>query len=64
NKISGLWFFFVPLALQFGVCRQVGFCERCFSDTYSLVLKTLSVASVNFRVSARLGRFAQSEIHF
>ncbi|ASC60173.1 hypothetical protein FORC37_p048 (plasmid) [Vibrio vulnificus] len=51
-------------AFQFGVCRQVGFFERCFSDTFSLALKTLSVASINFRISARLGRLAQSEIHF
>ncbi|MGR3096097.1 hypothetical protein, partial [Vibrio vulnificus] len=62
--ISGLWFFFVPLAFQFGVFRQVGFFERCFSDTYSLPLKTLSIASINCWVSARLGRLAQSEIHF
>ncbi|HFQ5452867.1 TPA: hypothetical protein ACGUOS_004409, partial [Vibrio vulnificus] len=62
RKISGLWFFFVPSAFQFGVCRQVGFSERCFLDTYSLALEFLRVASVNFRVSARLWRLAQSEI--
>ncbi|EMJ7188869.1 DUF3265 domain-containing protein [Vibrio vulnificus] len=44
RKISGLWFFFVPFTFQFGVFRQVGFFERCFSDTYSLALKTLSIA--------------------
>ncbi|MCU8382751.1 hypothetical protein M2G43_21645, partial [Vibrio vulnificus] len=60
------WFmvFFVPSAFQFGVCRQVDFIGRCFSDTYSLALKIQSVASINCRVSARLGRLAQSEIHF
>ncbi|EOW0798977.1 hypothetical protein ACN2LU_004544, partial [Vibrio vulnificus] len=63
-KISGLWFFFVPSAFQFCVCRQASFFERCFSDTYSLALKIQSVASINFRVSARLGRLVQSEIHF
>ncbi|OZT86678.1 hypothetical protein CIK04_00620 [Vibrio sp. 03_296] len=62
--MSWLWFFFVPSAFQFGVCRQVDFSGRCFSDTYSLALKTMSIASINFRVSARLGRLAQSEIHF
>nr|BBE38867.1 conserved hypothetical protein [Vibrio vulnificus] len=56
--------FFVPSNFQSGVCRQVGFCERCFSDTYSLALKTLCVASIDFRRSARLGRLAQTEIHF
>ncbi|WP_206604926.1 hypothetical protein, partial [Vibrio vulnificus] len=66
RKISGLWFFFAPSAFQFGVCRQVG-CfercfERCFSDINSLALKILSVASINFRAIARLGRLAQSEI--
>ncbi len=64
NKISGLWFFFVPSAFQFGVCRQVGSSGRCFPDTYSLALKTLRIASINSRASARLGRLAQSEIHF
>ncbi|RZR34080.1 hypothetical protein D8T59_21585 [Vibrio vulnificus] len=62
--MSGLWFFFVPSAFQFGVCRQVRFFGRCFSDTYSLALKIQRVASINFRASARLGRLAQSEIHF
>ncbi len=59
---SGLWFFFAPSAGWFRVCRQVGFLERCFLDTYSLALKILRFASVNFRASARLGRLAQSEI--
>ncbi|MBN8035338.1 hypothetical protein, partial [Vibrio vulnificus] len=58
------WFmvFFVPSAFQFCVCRQVGFCERCFSDAYSLALEIQRVASVNFRASERLGRLAQSAI--
>ncbi|EOK5726543.1 hypothetical protein ACM6U3_004479, partial [Vibrio vulnificus] len=60
----GLWFFFAPSAFQFGVCRQVGCFERCFSDINSLALKILSVASFYFRASARLVRLAQSEIHF
>ncbi|EGR3963948.1 hypothetical protein DDM91_19260 [Vibrio cholerae] len=60
--MSGLSFFFVPSAGSFRVCRQIGFSGRCFPDTYSLMLKTLSVASINFRVSARLGRLAQSAI--
>ncbi|EPT8082336.1 hypothetical protein ACVSYN_004387, partial [Vibrio vulnificus] len=51
-------------AFQFGVCRQVGFCERYFLDIHSWTLRTLRVASINCRVSARLGRLAQSEIHF
>ncbi|HFQ5215237.1 TPA: hypothetical protein ACGUW3_003801, partial [Vibrio vulnificus] len=50
-KISGLWFFFVPSAFQFCVCRQASLFERCFSDTYSLALKIQSVTSINFRVS-------------
>ncbi|EPJ0264736.1 hypothetical protein ACTBKU_004653, partial [Vibrio parahaemolyticus] len=60
------WFmvFFVPSAFQFCVCRQVGFFERCFSDSYSLALETQRIASINFWASARLGRLAQSEIHF
>ncbi len=57
-------FFFFPLAFQFGGCRQVGFLERCFSDTYSLALEIQRVASVNCWVSARLGRLTQSEVHF
>ncbi len=56
--------FLCSLACQFGVCRQVGFCERYFPDIHSWALKIPSVASINFRVSARLGRLAQSEIHF
>ncbi|EPT2695011.1 hypothetical protein ACVP1L_004250, partial [Vibrio vulnificus] len=51
-------------ACQFGVCRQVGFCGRYFLDIHSWALKIQRVASINFRVSARLGRVAQSEIHF
>ncbi|HGS5664601.1 TPA: hypothetical protein ACMDX1_004482, partial [Vibrio parahaemolyticus] len=62
--ISGLWFFFVPSAFQFCVCRQAGFFERCFLDINSLALKALSVASIDFRVSASLGRLAQSEAYF
>ncbi|TON62312.1 hypothetical protein CGH54_07495 [Vibrio parahaemolyticus] len=62
--MSWLWFFFVPSAFQFGVCRQVGFSGRCFLDSNSWALKTMSIASINFRVSARLGWLAQSEIHF
>ncbi|MCU8111904.1 hypothetical protein M2H39_22270, partial [Vibrio vulnificus] len=64
RKISGLWFFFVPSAFQFGVYRQVGFLERCFSDSYSLALEIQRIASINFGASVRLGRLAQSEIHF
>ncbi|WP_218001581.1 hypothetical protein, partial [Vibrio vulnificus] len=59
-----LWFFFAPSAFQFCVCRQVGFSGRCFLDTYSLALEIQRVASINFWASARLGRLAQSEIHF
>ncbi|MGR2907006.1 hypothetical protein ABMX64_23355, partial [Vibrio vulnificus] len=55
-------FSFVPSAFQFGACRQVGFCKRYFLDIHSLALKILSVASINFRAIARLGRLAQSEI--
>ncbi len=43
-----LLFFFVPLAFQFCVCRQVGSIGRCFPDTCSLALEIQSVASVNF----------------
>ncbi|HFQ5254430.1 TPA: hypothetical protein ACGUW9_004471, partial [Vibrio vulnificus] len=63
-KISGLWFLFVPSAFQSCVCRQAGFFERCFSDTYSLALEIQRIASINFRASARLGQLTQSEIHF
>ncbi|EOH4103466.1 hypothetical protein ACVXVO_004666, partial [Vibrio vulnificus] len=41
---------------------QVSSSGRCFSDTYSLALEIQSVASINFRASARLGRLAQSAI--
>ncbi len=61
---SVVYGFFIPSAFQFDVCRQVGFCERCFSDTYSLALEIQRVASIKFWASARLGRLAQSEIHF
>ncbi|WP_206604941.1 hypothetical protein, partial [Vibrio vulnificus] len=40
-------FFSVPSAFQFCVCRQVGFFERCFSDTYSLALEIQRIASIN-----------------
>ncbi len=40
--------FFVPSASRFCVCRQVGFFERCFSDTYSLALEIQRIASINF----------------
>ncbi|AUL95690.1 hypothetical protein FORC54_1545 [Vibrio vulnificus] len=53
-----------PLLFSFVFVGKPFFFERCFSDTYSLALKIQSVASINFRVSARLGRLAQSEIHF
>ncbi|MGR2998102.1 hypothetical protein ABMY12_23820, partial [Vibrio vulnificus] len=49
-----------PLAFQFCVCRQVGFFERCFSDINSLALEIQVIASIDFWVSARLGRLAQS----
>ncbi|EGR1072263.1 hypothetical protein EFU51_18230 [Vibrio cholerae] len=62
TKISGLWFFFVPVACEFCACRQVDFSGRYFPDTYSLALEIQSVASINFQVGARLGRLAQSEI--
>ncbi len=39
QKISGLWSFFVPLACEFFVSRQVAFSGRCFPDNYSLVRK-------------------------
>ncbi len=54
--------FFVPSAGCFCAYRQVGFIGCCFLDTYSLALKIQSVASVNFRVSARLGKLAQSKL--
>ncbi|MEJ3599620.1 hypothetical protein WFH67_03630 [Vibrio vulnificus] len=63
TKISGLWSSFVLLACEFCVSRQVGFSGRCFPDNYSLALEIQRIASINFRVSARLGRLAQSEIH-
>ncbi|EOW2513552.1 hypothetical protein ACNPPN_004582, partial [Vibrio parahaemolyticus] len=61
-KISGLWFFFVPLADWFCARRQVDFIGRGFPDTYSLALKIQRVASISFRVSTRLGQLAQSAI--
>ncbi len=45
-------------------CWQVGFSRRCFPDTHSLALETRRIASINFQVSTRLGRLAQSEISF
>ncbi|WP_308169425.1 hypothetical protein [Vibrio metschnikovii] len=42
------------------ISRQVGFSGRCFPDNYSLALEIQRIASINFRVSARLGRLAQS----
>ncbi|MGL0992755.1 hypothetical protein ACSTET_23320, partial [Vibrio vulnificus] len=62
TKISGLWFFFVPVACEFCACRQVDFSGRYFPGTYSLALEIQSVASINFRASVRLGRLAQSEV--
>ncbi len=62
NKISGLWFFFVPLADWFCACRQVGFIGRYFLDINSLALETQINASISFRVNARLGQLAQSEL--
>ncbi|MGR3096279.1 hypothetical protein ABMY03_22165, partial [Vibrio vulnificus] len=51
-------------SLSFSVLclSAVGFFERCFPDTYSLALKILRVASIDFRVSARLGGLAQLAI--
>ncbi|EOA2565075.1 hypothetical protein ACHYSV_004536, partial [Vibrio vulnificus] len=54
---SVVYVFSVPSAFQFCVCRQVGFFERCFSDSYSLALEIQIIASINFWVSARLGRW-------
>ncbi len=62
TKISGLWFFFVPVACEFRACRQVDFSGRYFPDTCSLALEIQRIASINIRVSARLGRLAQSEV--
>ncbi len=55
-KSVGYGFFFVPSAFQFGVCRQVAFFERCFSDSYSLALEIQRIASITFWPSARLGQ--------
>ncbi len=53
-------------SLSFSVLclSAVGFFERCFSDINSLALEIQEIASFNFRAIARLGRLAQSEIHF
>ncbi|MFQ4134669.1 hypothetical protein, partial [Vibrio vulnificus] len=64
QKISGLWFFFVPSADWFCVCRQVGFSGRCFPDINSLALEIQRIASINSQASARLGRLARSETSF
>ncbi|MGR2943638.1 hypothetical protein, partial [Vibrio vulnificus] len=64
TKNQWLWFFFVPSADWFYVCRQVGICERCLPDINSLALEVQRIASINLQASARLGRFAQSEISF
>ncbi|EPF3150063.1 TPA: hypothetical protein ACN37W_004766, partial [Vibrio parahaemolyticus] len=63
-KSVGYGFSLFPWLISFVFVGKLVFFERCFSDTYSLALKIQRVASINFRVSARLGRFAQSEIHF
>ncbi|HHY0333656.1 TPA: hypothetical protein ACVU1K_003734, partial [Vibrio cholerae] len=60
--ISWLHLFFAYLAFQFWSCRQVGFSGRCFPDTYSLALEIQRIASIDFRVSARLGRFGSISI--
>ncbi len=54
---SPQWFMVFLCSLSFSVLclSAVGFFERCFSDINSLALKILSVASINFRVIARLG---------
>nr|WP_240308395.1 disulfide bond formation protein DsbD [Vibrio cholerae] len=52
--------FLAPSACWFCVCRQVGFVWRYFLDIYSLALEIQRIASVDFRVSARLVRLAQS----
>ncbi len=53
-----------PWLLSLVFVGKLAFFERCFSDTYSLALEIQRIASFNFRASARLGRLAQSEIHF
>ncbi|TQO58496.1 disulfide bond formation protein DsbD [Vibrio cholerae] len=60
KKISWLHHFFAPLACEFCVCRQVGFSGRCFPDTHSLALEIQRIASINFRISARLVRLSLS----
>ncbi|ELB7342683.1 hypothetical protein RV032_003786 [Vibrio cholerae] len=55
-------FFFVPSADLFCVCRQVGFSGRCFPDNYSLALEIQRIASINFRVSARLEQLGSISI--
>nr|WP_249260559.1 disulfide bond formation protein DsbD [Vibrio cholerae] len=52
--------FLAPSACWFCVCRQVGFVWRCFLDIYSLTLEIQRIASVDFRVGARLVQLAQS----
>ncbi|HGS5205949.1 TPA: hypothetical protein ACMDQP_003641, partial [Vibrio cholerae] len=60
TKNQWIMVFLVLSADWFCVCRQVGFSGRCFPDNYSLALEIQRIASINFRVSARLGRLAQS----
>ncbi|ADV86430.1 hypothetical protein VVMO6_01408 [Vibrio vulnificus MO6-24/O] len=61
-KSVGYGFSLFPQLFWFCARRQVGFSGRYFSDTYSLALKIQRIASINFQVSARLGRLAQSEL--
>ncbi len=47
NQVKSVVYgFFVPSAFQFCVYRQVGFFERCFSDSYSLALEIQRIASI------------------
>ncbi len=49
-----------PLGLLVFVSRrQIRLIWRCFLDIYSLALEIQRIASVDFRVSARLVRLAQ-----
>ncbi|ELU4011422.1 hypothetical protein QPB16_004357 [Vibrio vulnificus] len=63
-KSVGYGFSLFPRLFSFVFVGKLAFLSAVFLDINSLALKALSVASIDFRVSASLGRLAQSEAYF
>ncbi len=63
-KSVGYGFSLFPQLFSFVFVGKSAFLSAVFSDSYSLALEIQRIASINFWASVRLGRLAQSEIHF